>query len=289
MAGEWLKMECDTPEKPEVMAITAALGWTDTDLTVGKLFRLWRWFDKHTIDGNAVGVTLALLDVQIGVTGFCEKLIAVNWLEVYDGGIRLPKFDRHNGTTAKSRSQTAKRVATFKANAKGNGQGNAVGNGASVTGALPREEKRREEDKSNPQPPAGGDSAAAEAASVARRRARTLVPYDDIVAAYRLQLPQLSQPATLSRKRKKAMDKAWALLPERHRLPAVFRAIFAECNEDPFLNGTGPYGGDHAGWEPNFDYLIREDVVAKVYEKAMHRRAARQAAGQSNPPMEQAA
>jgi len=155
MAGEWMKMECDTPEKPEVLALTAALGWTDPDVTVGKLFRLWRWFDKHTIDGNAAGVTLALLDAQVGVTGFCEKMIAVGWLESDASGVRLPKFDRHNGTTAKARSQTAKRVAAHKANAKGNGTGNAP----TVTGALPREEKRREEDQEQSArgalPPAG--------------------------------------------------------------------------------------------------------------------------------------
>ena len=72
MAGPWLKMECATPEKPEVLAITAAMGWDDPDLTVGKLFRLWRWFDQHTTDGNAVRVTSALLDRVLGVAGFVE-------------------------------------------------------------------------------------------------------------------------------------------------------------------------------------------------------------------------
>ena len=34
MAGDWLKMECSTPDKPEVLAITAHMGWDDPDLTV---------------------------------------------------------------------------------------------------------------------------------------------------------------------------------------------------------------------------------------------------------------
>lgn len=140
MAGEWLKMEACTPEKSEVLAITDRMGWEDADLTVGKLFRVWRWFDQQTTDGNAAGVTTALLDRIVGVTGFCDAMRSVGWLCVHEGGVSLPNFDRHNGTTAKSRAQTAKRVAKHKANATGNAQ--------TVTNALPREEKRREDTSS---------------------------------------------------------------------------------------------------------------------------------------------
>lgn len=141
MAGDWLKMEVSTPEKPEVLAITVKMGWDDPDLTVGKLFRLWRWFDQHTVEGNAASVTSALLDRIVGVTGFSNAVASVGWLIVTDDGITLPNFDRHNGATAKSRGLTAKRVNKHKVLTSGNAKGNA----ASVTEALPREEKRREE------------------------------------------------------------------------------------------------------------------------------------------------
>lgn len=144
MAGEWLKLEACTPEKSEVLAITARMGWDDADLTVGKLFRIWRWFDQQTTDGNACGVTTALLDRIVGVTGFCEAVHSVGWLCITETGISLPNFDRHNGNTAKSRALTAKRVANHKANAKGNAQGNAD----TVSSALPREEKKREDTSS---------------------------------------------------------------------------------------------------------------------------------------------
>lgn len=133
-------MEACTPEKSEVLAITAKMGWDDADLTVGKLFRVWRWFDQQTTDGNAAGVTTALLDRIVGVTGFCEAMRSVGWLCIHESGINLPNFDRHNGNTAKSRALTAKRVAHHKANAKAN----ATGNAETVSGALPREEKRRD-------------------------------------------------------------------------------------------------------------------------------------------------
>lgn len=146
MAGEWIKFECSLPEKPETLAITAAMGWSDPDLTVGKLMRLFRWFDQQTVDGNAARVTPALLDQVIGVTGLTLAVASVGWLTVTDDGVSLSKFDRHNGESAKQRAQTAKRVAKHKGNAKANDEGNAAG----VTSALPREEKRREEVSTSP-------------------------------------------------------------------------------------------------------------------------------------------
>lgn len=115
MAGDWLKMECCTPEKAEVLAITAKLGWDDVDLTVGKLFRMWRWFDQHTVGGNAKSVTPALLEKIIGTPGFCDALQSVGWLVVNQEGISLPNFDAHNGNSAKSRAETARRVSKHKA------------------------------------------------------------------------------------------------------------------------------------------------------------------------------
>jgi len=141
----WLKFDVATPEKPEVLQITVAMGWDDPDLTVGKLLKLWRWFDQHTTDGNASGVTTSLLDRLIGVTGFAKAVSDAGWLVIHDEGLTLPNFGRHNGKTAKDRVLTAQRVASHKASNKGNG--------TSVTSALPREEKRREEVNPSAQPP----------------------------------------------------------------------------------------------------------------------------------------
>ncbi len=137
----WLKFDTATPEKPEVLAIAIALGFDDPDLVVGKLLKVWRWFDQHTVEGNANGVTAALLDRMIGVPGMCAAMASVGWLVVSETGLELPNFERHNGKTAKDRALTAQRVAKAKTKAKSNDQGNA----STVTTPLPREEKRREE------------------------------------------------------------------------------------------------------------------------------------------------
>jgi len=138
MAGDWIKFELTTLDKPEVCQI-ADLADIDPDAVVGKLMRVWGWFDQQTENGNAPSVSKKLLDRLVGVIGFCEHMKSVAWMIELDGVISLPHFDRHNGKTAKNRLLTAKRVANHKAS---NGKGNA----ANVSGALPREdvEKNKE-------------------------------------------------------------------------------------------------------------------------------------------------
>ena len=137
MAGDWLKVEKSTPDKPEVFAMAASLN-LDPDIVFSRLFKMWCWFDANTTDGNAHGVTSTLLDRYVGVTGFCTAALQVGWLNVTENGLSLPNFEYHNGQSAKDRSLTAKRVAKHR---KCNGESN----GENVTSALAREEKRREE------------------------------------------------------------------------------------------------------------------------------------------------
>ena len=141
MAGDWLKFEKATLDKPEVFAIADALG-LDPDTVLGKLIRVWSWFDSHTVDGNARRVTSSLLNRVAGNDGFIEAMAIEGWATIEGGSVQLPNFDRHNGETAKKRALTAKRVAKSRAKDE---NGNAQGNDASVTSALAREEKRRED------------------------------------------------------------------------------------------------------------------------------------------------
>lgn len=109
MAGDWIKVENVTPDKPEVFSIAEVLT-LDSDAVVGKLVRIWIWADTQTYNGNAGSVTLALLDRVSGVTGFGKAMIEAGWLTEEDHGLTFPNFDRHNGKSAKTRAQTARRV-----------------------------------------------------------------------------------------------------------------------------------------------------------------------------------
>ena len=143
MAGDWIKFELTTLDKPEVCQI-ADLADIDPDAVVGKLMRVWGWFDQQTENVNAPSVSKKLLDRAVGVTGFCEHMKSVGWMAEADGVISLPHFERHNGKTAKNRLLTAKRVANHKA-------GNAKSNARTVTSALPKEDVdvEKKEDQHN--------------------------------------------------------------------------------------------------------------------------------------------
>jgi hypothetical protein len=150
----WIKFETCTSDKPEVWQIAQSLG-IDPDAVVGKLLRVWAWFDEQTEDGNAPSVTKALLDRNVGVTGFVTSMLQVGWMVEKDGQLSIPNFGRHNGDTAKKRALTAKRVSESRGNSKDVTQVKQNCNATSVTGALPREEKirEREEEKKDNTPP----------------------------------------------------------------------------------------------------------------------------------------
>jgi hypothetical protein len=142
MAGDWIKIEHVTPDKPEVWQIAETLG-IDADAVVGKLVRIWVWADQQTTDGNARSVTKALLDRISGVTGFAAAMVEAGWLQQAEGGVQFVNFERHNGETAKQRALTAKRVQKHRAAGAAETKVKRQCNAAGVTSPLP--EKRREE------------------------------------------------------------------------------------------------------------------------------------------------
>lgn len=142
MAGDWIKVENVTPDKPEIFAIADALG-IDPDAVTGKLVRIWIWADQHTTDGNAPTVTRSLLDRITSVRGFTDAMLAAGWLLEVGGKLCFPNFSNHNGQTSKARALTSKRVEASKA--RGNGSVTPKKrkcNAPTVTEALP--EKRRD-------------------------------------------------------------------------------------------------------------------------------------------------
>ena len=150
MAGDWIKVEITTPDKPEVFEMAELLN-LPPDEVLGKLIRVWIWADQHTRDGNAPSVTKALLDRYAAVTGFAAAMISVGWLLESGGRIQFPHFDRHNGKTAKTRAMGAKRTQAHRS-------GNASvtvpplqDRDSGVTDSLPEKRERREEKREDTQ------------------------------------------------------------------------------------------------------------------------------------------
>lgn len=136
MAGDWIKLETTTPDKPEVFRIADELG-IDPDAVMGKLLRIWIWADQQTFDGHAGSVTFSLLDRVSGASGFAEAMLKTGWLVEVAGGVTFPNFDRHNGNTAKTRSLATKRKQVERSNPSRSERDNSV----------TREEKKRGKEK----------------------------------------------------------------------------------------------------------------------------------------------
>jgi uncharacterized protein YdaU (DUF1376 family) len=114
---------------------------------------------------------------------------------------------------------------------------------------------------SNPQPPPKESPAEAGAPAV---------PFQSIVDLFNEHMVHLPKVREITAKRKNAMRGAWQAGKARQSM-RFWTAYFEECSEDAFLNGTGPYGKGHENWRPDFDYLMRPDVITRTYEKALSR------------------
>lgn len=115
----------------------------DADAVIGKLLRVWNWFDDQSRDGHAHVTVMSLLDRYTGVTGFVNAMVKVGWMHIEGESLSLPNFDRHNGEPAKVRALARTRK-----------QRERVRHGESVTKSgqycdkpVTREEKRIEEKK----------------------------------------------------------------------------------------------------------------------------------------------
>ncbi|UQI33070.1 Pyocin large subunit-like protein [Pseudomonas bijieensis] len=141
MAGDWIKMRIDLQTHPKVFRMVSALQ-ADRLRIIGGLHVAWSIFDTHSSDGVLVGYTVDAMDAVVGWPGFTQAMIDVEWAAVEDdGSLVMPRFDEHNGASAKRRANDSER--------KRNDRKNSVRNlSASDADSLrTREEKRREEKK----------------------------------------------------------------------------------------------------------------------------------------------
>lgn len=110
MAGDWIKVEENTPDKPEICEMAKILN-LDPDAVTGKLIRIWAWASRNChVDGVTSVTVSALLNRCSGVDGFCEAMLKVGWLVLENDSFRFPNFDRHISEPAKTRALNARRA-----------------------------------------------------------------------------------------------------------------------------------------------------------------------------------
>lgn len=116
MAGDWIKVRTDLATSPKVVRISSALN-ADRFRTVGALHAVWCLFDAHSEDGILVGYSTATVDDLIGYPGFSAAMVAVGWLVETPEALELPRFDDHNGLSAKRRAMESDRKRSARASA----------------------------------------------------------------------------------------------------------------------------------------------------------------------------
>jgi len=131
MAGDWIKMRTDLLTSPKVVRMASALN-ADRFRIVGGLLSVWSLFDAHSADGSLEGYSPASLDDLAAWPGFAAAMVAVGWLVESGSSLDLPRFEAHNGASAKRRAQDADRKREVR---------NASASDAD--GKPTREEKRR--------------------------------------------------------------------------------------------------------------------------------------------------
>jgi len=214
---------------------------------IGSLYWLWSTADQHTEDGFMPSLTLRSIDRKTGVNGFAAAMCSIGWLEEKSDGVLIVDFDKHNGTSAKKRCQTAKRVAKHEAangkkpknhenSADHTEEANAtlthdvgITNADSVSSALAREREEKnntdtsvaDELLSSDKPttvvdePAGnakpddGDHPPVFPAKQQRGNSFPPCPIEKIIELYLEELPELPGVRVIVDARKRAIKKRW--------------------------------------------------------------------------------
>ena len=128
MSGEWIPIHKELCDEIEVIQMAGRLK-LDAYAVAGRLFRIWCWFDTHTTDGRAKGITLEYLDKKVDCKRFAEAMLAAGWLTVTDHDdphqreVCVPKFDRWNGKSGKKRLAENRRKANQRLRDKSGTQG----------------------------------------------------------------------------------------------------------------------------------------------------------------------
>jgi hypothetical protein len=120
MIESWIAIEIGLPDHPKVRRMARSLA-IEADTVVGKLVRVWGWFDSVSTNGHVDALVDADIDDLARQNGFASAMRDVGWLNGVDTGNvykGIPKFGSHHGNSAKKRALKSKRQARWRENKK---------------------------------------------------------------------------------------------------------------------------------------------------------------------------
>jgi hypothetical protein len=114
MAGDWIKMRGNLWDDPRVARICDETNKREAEV-IGGLYWLWSMADEQSEDGNLIGLSLATIDRKTGIKTFGAALLKVGWILEITDGLKIARFEEHNGSSAKRRAQMAKASSNYRA------------------------------------------------------------------------------------------------------------------------------------------------------------------------------
>lgn len=143
MAGDWIKMRCNLWDDPRVAQLCDLTSRGEAEI-IGGLYWLWASTDQHSEDGIMPGLSAKSIDRKTGIKGLGDALLEIGWLADHPEGVRIVRFEEHNGRSAKRRcSESVRKMSARDADNVRTESGNAADE--VQQSCAPREEKRREE------------------------------------------------------------------------------------------------------------------------------------------------
>ena len=115
MAGEWIPLDINLGEKPEVQELIDLTG-QGVETVVYRLFQLWGWASLNSADGTVRATPGRLARVCGGDEEFWRAVEAVGWI-VFDqaaGTAEIPGWGRRFSKAAKARACHADRQSRYR-------------------------------------------------------------------------------------------------------------------------------------------------------------------------------
>lgn len=277
MAGDWIKVEHSTLDKPEIFVMADQLG-IDGDAVVGKCLRFWAWVDSNTVDGRVdVKVTAVRLQVDrlCSCKGFTDALISAGWLKVSDDGmsVEIPNFQYHNSESAKERALKTRRQQKWRDKTKRKSVDDCVDGNASTTASTTasiREEKRREEKNKDSLPETDSDQPG-EPIKITKPNGKhsNKILFEKIAEIYNERLGGvMPNVQVLSEKRQRLLKARCSTKFKNRELdnPEFWTGYFNYVSQSEWLTGK-----NQSGWTADFDWLIEEKNFIRVLEGSYHK------------------
>lgn len=105
MAGDYIEMDHELAEKPEVLQIYEATG-AEIALICGRLYMMWRLFDRQTTDGRLLGAgSRSMAAICGGTPEFWEAVAVAGWVTFEEKQAVLPDFEKRFRKSARRRMQ----------------------------------------------------------------------------------------------------------------------------------------------------------------------------------------